>query len=366
VAERAARRVLIAGASGVVGQAALTCFERLEGWQAVAISRRRPRIGDAGRVRHLSLDLMDEAACRQALAGLPEVTHLVYAALQEGPNLTEGWRAREQMIANLAMLRNLVEPLAERGSLRHASLLQGTKAYGVHLRPIAVPARESSPRDPHENFYWLQEDYLRERCAHCGAAMTVFRPQVVFGDVVGAAMNLIAAIGAYAAIRKEEGLPFSYPGGPPYVLEAVDARLLARALAWAAEAPAARDQTFNVTNGDVFVWQNVWPVIAEALGVEAGPDEPTSLAAYLPQRADLWRKLARRRALRCDDLERLLGRSHQYADFCFAAGARRPPSPALVSTIKLRQAGFSDCVDTEVMFRDLIASMQDLRFLPRP
>lgn len=128
-----------------------------------------------------------------------------------------------------------------------------TKAYGVHLRPIRVPARERWPRDPHNNFYWLQEDHLREQAARHGFAMSVLRPQVVFGDAVGVAMNLIPTLGAWAAIRREEGRPFSFPGGPPYLLEAVDARLLARALAWAAESPAAAGETFNVTNGDVFV-----------------------------------------------------------------------------------------------------------------
>ena len=58
------------------------------------------------------------------------------------------------------------------------------------------------------------------------------------------------------------------------MIEAVDADLIAEALAWAAEAPAARGQTFNITNGDVFVWENVWPAIAQALGLEPAFDHP--------------------------------------------------------------------------------------------
>jgi nucleoside-diphosphate-sugar epimerase len=358
------RRVLIAGASGVVGQAALDHFSRLEEWEIVAVSRRRPRMAKNARVHHLALDLTDKRACRDAVAAVGSVSHLVYAALYEKPNLTEGWRDPAQMQTNLAMLRNLLTPLAAGGSLRHVSLLQGTKAYGVHLHPIAVPARESAPRHPHDNFYWLQEDYLRDQAARAGFAMTIFRPQVVFGDVAGVAMNLIPVLGAYAAIRREAGKSFAFPGGPSYLLEAVDARLLARALAWAAEAPEARNETFNITNGDVFVWQNVWPAIAETLGVGPGPDEPVPLSTYLPENRDVWRRIAEREGLREPDLLHLIGQSHQYADFCFAYGARRPPAPALVSTIKLRQAGFGDCIDTEVMFRDLIRSMQDQRILP--
>lgn len=41
------------------------------------------------------------------------------------------------------MLRNLMEVLEPAApSLNHVVLLQGTKAYGVHVRPLKVPARE--------------------------------------------------------------------------------------------------------------------------------------------------------------------------------------------------------------------------------
>ena len=33
--------------------------------------------------------------------------------------------------------------------------------------------------------------------------------------------------------------------------------------------PAARDEIFNVTNGDAFRWEHMWPVIAGAFGVQA-------------------------------------------------------------------------------------------------
>ena len=64
------------------------------------------------------------------------------------------------------------------------------------------------------------------------------------------------------------------------------------------------------------------------------------------------------------DLAAMLGESHHYADFCLAHGASRPPPPVLVSTIKLRQAGFAGCIDTEAMFRELIRQAQDAKLLP--
>ena len=356
--------VLVAGASGVVGQAAVEHFAAQPGWTTIALSRRAPLATPGLNFRHLSVDLTDGEACAAALADLPAITHLAYAALHEQDDLVAGWRAQAQMATNLAMLRNLLTPLAARGGLKHVSLLQGTKAYGVHLRPIKVPARERWPRHNHENFYWLQEDFLRVQAAQAGFDFTIFRPQIIFGDAIGAAMNILPALGAYGALRKAEGRPFSYPGGPDYLLEAVDARLVARALGWAALAPAARGETFNVTNGDVFVWRNVWPTIAQALGVETGPDEPVSMVDYLKTRVDAWRAIAERYALVEPDLLKLVGKSHEYTDFCMATGAQRTPPPALVSTIKIRQAGFGDCIDTEDMFRALTARLIDKRVLP--
>jgi nucleoside-diphosphate-sugar epimerase len=356
--------VLVAGATGVVGHAALEVFARTPGWRVVALSRRRPALPEGSDVQHLAVDLGDAAQCRAALATVPGVTHLVYAALHEKPGLVRGWREPDQMQTNLAMLRHLLDPLAERGGLRHVSLMQGTKAYGVHLHPVAVPARERWPRDAHENFYWLQEDHLRAMAARHGFAFTIFRPQLVFGDALGVAMNLLPVLGAYAAVCRQLGEPFGYPGGPSNILEATDARLMARALLWAAQSPAARDETFNVTNGDVFVWRHVWPAIADALGVEAGPDAPRSVADWLPRQAGAWDAVVRAHGLQPHALPALLGESHHYADFCFGHRAREAPPPVIVSTIKIRQAGFADCIDTEQMFREGIARLQAQRVLP--
>jgi|SRR6056297_2158424 len=353
--------VLIAGASGVIGRAAVERFAAA-GWKITALSRRDPAL--ECRYAHLPLDLTDATACATAVAGLAPVTHLVYAAVYEEPDLVSGWRSEAQMETNRAMLENLVAPLSATGHLTHVSAFQGTKAYGVHIRPFPVPARESWPRHDHANFYWLQEDLLRGAARDAGFGVTIWRPQVVFGDAIGAVMNVLPVIGAFAALEAAEGRPLCWPGGPDYVLEAVDARLIADALLWAAEAENARNETFNITNGDVYTWRNVWSAIAGALGTIPGPEAPQRLAETLPPRADAWRSLAQSQGLACDDLGALMGRSHHYADFTFATGARRPPAPVIVSTIKLRQAGFGGCVDTEEMFRSLIARLQDRMILP--
>lgn len=356
--------VLVVGASGVVGTAALRHFAQEVGDPVTAISRRPPV--DLFGAKHVAVDLRDAAACDALVRDHPGVTRLVYAALHERPGLVAGWLDDAQIETNRRMFTNLLDALERHApDLRHVTLLQGTKAYGVHVQPLQVPAREGrSERRDVPNFYWAQEDLLREHRARASWSWTILRPQIVFGLSVGAAMNLIPALGVYGALCRERGEALAYPGGHAPVLEAVDADLLARVIGWCAHEAAARDAVFNVTNGDVFTWPGVWPAIADALGMEPGRDRPERLGETMPAQAGAWDDLRARHDLAAPDLAAFVGESFHYADFCMAHGATAPLPPALVSTIKLRQAGFSEVMDTEAMFRKWFRIFQERRLLP--
>jgi nucleoside-diphosphate-sugar epimerase len=358
----ARKSVLVAGASGLVGYAALKHFAEAPETDVIALSRRVPP-GVAA--RHLALDLTDAAACRDAADSLPQVTHVVYAALFELPGLVEGWRNERQIETNGRMLRNLLDPLiAAAPGLRHVTLLQGTKAYGVHVRPLAVPAREGrSEMRQQPNFYWVQEDYLRGAQAGRDWHFSILRPVLIVGEAIGGAMNLIPALGAHAAVMRERGPILPYPGGAERVGQAVDADLLARAIAWAGEAPAAVNETFNVTNGDVFTWPNIWPAIAEAVGMRPGPDEPFLLQSL--GRGD-WDRARLRFGLESPALTDFVGQSLEYADYQMRYGHTEPGPPAIVSTVKIAQAGFHEVMDTELMFRKWLKVFQRKRLLPPP
>lgn len=358
------KTVLIAGASGVVGRAAVEHFAALDGWQVIGISRRVPEDMPVNTTL-LSVDLMDRAACEAAFGAMTGVTHLIYAALYEKPGLLAGWQERDQMDTNLTMLNNLFTPLESAATgLEHVSLLQGTKAYGAHIHPVAVPARERWPRHNHENFYWLQEDYLRARQSGKTWAWTILRPQIVFGHAVGAPMNLLAAIGVYAAVMRKLGRPLAYPGGPPAVNEAMDARLLAQMLAWAATTDACRNEIFNATNGDIFVWPYIWPTIAVAFGMETGDPTPMMLSEEIPKLSGVWDDIVRAHGLKPYGMTDLVGDSFIYADALMATGRDRAPPPVIVSTIKARQAGFAGCIDTEDMFTQWFDRLRAMKVLP--
>jgi nucleoside-diphosphate-sugar epimerase len=355
-------KVLVTGASGLLGVAAIEKFLSA-GWDVVGISRRKPELPSGRDVEFLSVDLRDEKAAHAAFEPLTDITHIVYTALHEKPELVAGWSSKEQIETNNAMLRNVVEPIVRTASdFQHISILQGTKVYGVHLHPIPIPAREDDARRDHPNFFFDHEEYVRETGAKHGFNYTALRPQLVTGPTPGA-LNVLPAIGVYAAIRREKGEPFGFPGGPSFVWEAADADLVADVMVWAAQSPQAANQAFNLTNGDVFEWRSVWPALAETLGVETGPDMPTSVAAYLEENNNVWDKIVAKYGLRLRNLRELVGQGDQHADFAFAYGASAGPR-AFVSTIKLRQAGFTKTIDTEESFRKALQSLIDRKFLP--
>ena len=355
-------KVLVTGASGLLGVAAIEKFLSA-GWEVIGVSRRKPELLSGREIEFLSVDLQDQEAARAAFEPLTDVTHIAYTALHENPDLVAGWSSMEQIDTNNAMLRNVVEPiLVNTKDFQHIGILQGTKVYGVHLHPIPIPARESDADHAHANFFIDQEDYVAQMGAKRGFRYTALRPQLVTGSTPGT-LNVLPAIGAYGAIRRELGEPFGFPGGPSFVWEAADADLVADVMVWSAESPNAANQAFNVTNGDVFEWRSVWPAIAAALGVQAASDTPLSLAEYLSDKGEVWRRVAERHGLRHSDLHTLTGYGDQHADFAFAYGAPAGPR-AFVSTVKLRQAGYTKVIDTQQAFSAALKSLIDQKFLP--
>lgn len=356
------RKVLVAGALGVVGRACVERFVAQPGLAVVGLARRQPDF--APQAHWVAADLRDAAATRAALSVHRDASHVVYAALNEQPALVQGWRDPGNAALNTTMLRSLLDAL-QGAPLQHVTLLQGTKAYGVHTgRPMRVPAREDDAVRDHANFYFDQEDLVRERAAAAGFRWTVLRPQIVLGSAVGSAMNPVAALGAYAAVARELGRPLSYPGHPHLLTECTDARLIAEAAQWAWDEPGAQGEAFNIANGDVVVWQSFFPRLAQHFGIPMGEPVELKVAQELPRHAGLWREVARKHGLRVRELDQLLGLSAQYADATWAS--RRPfPVPPLVSTIKLRRAGFGSCIDTEESLLDHLRGMQAAGYLPR-
>lgn len=353
--------VLVTGASGLVGRAAMEHFARA-GYKVTGTSRRAPF--DTYGAAHLSVDLADERACRDAFARLGDVRQIVFAALHEEPDLVSGWTSQAHVERNAAMLRNTVEAVAPNSpGLGNVTILQGPKAYGAHVKPLKIGAREDHDEDRSiPNFYWAQEDYIKDRSHGQSWSWTILRPCFVMGMAVGGAMNLIGAIGFYAALLRHRGEPLHFPGSRGGISQPTDTDLMARAIEWAGHAEAARDQVFNIANGDLFSLAEMWPVIADALGMKVGQDRPFPFEEQVPQCSDEWDAVRKTHGLISPDATSFLGQSAQFADWIFArasAGLR-----GSISTVKLQNAGFTEAMYSEDMFRKWFARYQQAKLIP--
>ena len=349
---------LIAGVSGIVGN---NLARRLlgQGWQVSGLARRPP--ADIKVLQPVAADLLDPAGLRAALEK-QRPTHVFITTWQRQPTEAENIRV------NAAMVRNLLDALRPGGSVRHVALVTGLKHYlgpfenyGKGSLP-ATPFREAQPRLDIENFYYAQEDEVFAAAERDGFGWSVHRPHTIIGYAVGNAMNMGVTLAAYATICRETGRPFLFPGSAAQwngLTDMTDARLLARQLEWASTTPAARNQAFNVVNGDVFRWNWMWARIAEWFGLQPAPfpGRGTPLEQQLADAGPAWRGIAQRHGLSESDLNRLASAWHTDADL-------GRPIEVVTDMGKSRKLGFLDYQATDDSFFDLFNTLRQARIIP--
>jgi nucleoside-diphosphate-sugar epimerase len=350
-------RALVVGVTGISGG---NLAQRLlgDGWQVTGLSRSANDPDE--RITHVAVDLEDAAAVSAALRGT-KPTHVFFTTWSRQP--TEA----ENCDVNGRMLQNLLDGVATERSVRHVALVTGLKHYLGPFEAYAkaqpdTPFSEEQPRLPFENFYYVQEDILFAASERDGFTWSVHRPHTLIGWALGNAMNMGVTLAVYAAICRETGRGFHFPGSREQweaITDVTDASLLADHLVWAATSEAAANQPLNIVNGDVFRWRRLWPRLAATLGVEpVGFDgTPAPLEAQMAEAADVWPGIVERHGLREIPVERLASWWHTDAD--------------LGRTIETftdmghsRRLGFMGVRDTESSFTDLFARLRSERIVP--
>jgi nucleoside-diphosphate-sugar epimerase len=267
----------------------------------------------------------------------------------------------EEVGPNLAMLRNLMEAVEPRSpALGRVVLLQGSKWYGSHLGPYRTPANEDDPRLPMSHFYYAQQDWLAQRQVGKSWTWSALRPHAVIGFTRGSSMTLLNVLALYAAISRELGQPLCFPGRPGAYTAAyqmTDAGLLARAMVWAAAAPGCANRPFNITNGDLVRWCHVWPKIAAAFDMEAGPPRPLNLQAAMADKEALWAGMVAHYGLQPSTLAELA--SWPFGDFVFASDYDH-----ISNLTRARQAGWCESLDTEVALVEQLRALRRERVVP--
>jgi nucleoside-diphosphate-sugar epimerase len=354
------RSALVAGVSGIVGNNLARHLLR-QGWEVQGLARRPSR--DVEGMQPVAADLLDPASLRAALRDL-RPSHVFITTWMRQPTEAENIRV------NASMVRNLLDAVRPAGSVGHVALVTGLKhylgpfeAYGKGSLP-ATPFREEQPRLEVENFYYAQEDEVFAAAARDGFGWSVHRPHTIIGYAIGNAMNMGVTLAAYATLCRETGRPFIFPGSAAQwngLTDMTDARLLARHLEWASTTEAARNQAFNVVNGDVFRWNWMWGRIAGYFGLEPAPfpGQVTPLEQQLADAAPAWAEIARRHGLVEPDLGRLASAWHTDADL-------GRPIEVVTDMSKSRRLGFLDYQPTDDAFFDLFDRLRAARIIPTP
>ncbi|KAK3955722.1 hypothetical protein QBC32DRAFT_22854 [Pseudoneurospora amorphoporcata] len=411
---------IVLGATGINGREIVKeLSSNPSQWKTIHALSRSKKEDFGSNVQHHHIDLLNSAQdMAKDLSSIPDLTAVEYvffsAYLQKD---TE----QENTDVNGAMLQNFLEALEITGAvsnLKRIILVTGCKQYGVHLGQPKNPMLESDPwlRDESKwppNFYYRQQDILKSFCGgpdskHPNISWTVTYPNDVIGFANGNFMNLASGLGIYAAVNKELGRDLEFPGSETFYTKFdsfTSSKLHAQFCVWAALEPKAANQAFNVVNGDVQSWQDLWPRVAQRFGMkvkadqfasppagslankvqltEKAPQPVTILAkecglegteksvppSQLEQRIslakwaqqeevkDAWTKLAEREGLQKDSLEKA---TWAFIDFVLGRSY-----DLVVSMSKAREAGWTGYVDTWKSLSDVFGELEAADILPK-
>ncbi len=349
------RKALIAGATGAIGGALAEHLAGSKGWQVLGLCRNPPASALSG-VDYIHADMTDAGALKAALAPHDGITHLFYCGRAAHDDL-----GRESVQNNLNLLANVLNAVsAASSSLGHVHLVQGGKYYGVHVGPFPTPAREDDPRTVVSNFYYAQEDLLRQASAEAGWRWSASRPGTLLHFSPANSRNLVSTLGIYAAICRELGSALDFPGPEgafTSLTQLTTTDLLSRAIAWMSTDDKAANHAFNVANGDLIRWCRFWPKLAAAFEIPCGDVRPVCLADVMADKEPVWQRIIERHNLERRALSTLV-------NWAFADSTLERSWDEIMSTIKGRTFGFHHCVDSEVDFLTILDRYRASKLLP--
>lgn len=239
-----------------------------------SLSRRNPGGGNA-KIQHATLDLRGSA--EDMARNLKDISaeYVFFCAYLAHDDPAELSRV------NGLMLSNFIQALEITGAIRTVKrfvLTCGLKQYGVHLGNCKQPLIEDDPLLEGNqggttwppNFYYEQQRILKEAAARGKWEWIVTLPQDVLGYARGNFMNEATALGLYCAVSKAlPGSELPFPGCKANYFAFncwTSANLHAKFCLWAATAPNAGNNIFNVMDGDTESFQNLWPRLAARFG----------------------------------------------------------------------------------------------------
>jgi len=408
---------IVLGATGINGREIVKELSANPSqWKTIHALSRSKKEDFGPNVQYHHIDLLNSADdMAKDLSSIQDAEYVFFSAYLQKDTEKDNWDVNGDMLQNFLHALEITGAISK---IKRIVLVTGCKQYGVHLGQPKNPMLETDPwlRDESKwppNFYYRQQDILRSFCGssdskHPDISWTVTYPNDVIGFANGNFMNLASGLGIYAAVNKELGRDLEFPGSETFYTKFdsfTSSKLHAQFCVWAALEPKAANQAFNVVNGDVQSWQDLWPRVAQRFGMKVKADQfasqkggdlankvvltenapqPVTILAkecglegteksvppsQLEQRISLakwaqtdevkqaWNKLAEREGLQKDALEKA---TWPFVDFVLGRSY-----DLVVSMSKAREAGWTGYVDSWKSLSDVFGEMEAAKILPR-
>ncbi|MCO5562408.1 hypothetical protein L7F22_016035 [Adiantum nelumboides] len=370
VENRQPKVALVVGITGIVGTSLANLLLKPDApggpWKVYGVARRaQPKWFANTQIDYVQCDVLDKTDTQTKFAPLKDVTHLFWVV----------WVSRGSEEINCAdngkMFQNVLDVLLPNAqNLQHIVLQTGGKHYVGMSRSTwsshgnEPPFKEDMPRLPFPNFYYTLEDILFDTVKRKDVNLTwsIHRPNVIFGFSPCSLMNILGSLAVYACICKHEGLPFLFPGNSTYweqFGDVSDADLVAEQELWAALDSSAKNQAFNISNGDVFNYKRVWSHLAEQFDIDV-PDysgQPTSLSKAMEGKGPVWDAIVQKHGLVPTKFDEIA--NWQYVD-----GLLNTNLLGISSMNKSKEFGFFGFRNTEASVGKWIGKMRQDRLIP--
>jgi nucleoside-diphosphate-sugar epimerase len=350
---------LVVGATGVAGRGV---SQELLDLGATVYGLSRKAEGLTLGVSHLAADLTNPESVSKAVAGL-KPTHIYLTTWSRQADEEENIRV------NAGAVRTLLAAVAPARSVVHVALVTGLKHYlgpfdayvKAGTTPL-MPVREEQPRLDIPNFYYAQEDEVYAAAERDHFTWSVHRPHTIIGKAIGNAMNMGSTLAAYASVCKETGAKFKFPGSAAQwhgLSDMTDARVLGKQLVWASTQDVAKNEAYNIVNGDIFRWNWMWPRLAKWFGVEweGFTGQVTPLETEMAAAAAVWKRIVAKHGLVEPDLARVASPWHTDLDLS-------RPIEVMTDMAASRKRGFAVYQNTEEAFQRLFAQLRTDRIIP--
>jgi hypothetical protein len=128
---------------------------------------------------------------------------------------------------------------------------------------------------------------------------------------------------------------------------------------WASTHDLAKNDAYNIVNGDIFRWNWMWPRIAKWFDVawDGFTGEVTPLETAMADDASVWKLMAKKHALVEPDIARVASPWHTDLDLS-------RPIEVMTDMAASRKKGFTVYQNTEEAFQNLFAELRAQKVIP--